>query len=292
MNRAQTLEWERRWALAAAIGAFAAAILFVVSTVVRGDALVGDSSTVEALRDFHENRGALLLAAILKAVALIALTVPLYYLFKAASARSESVRPGLIGVVIAGPLFLAALDVLFWLAVDPAATEFVTPPATGGGVPIGEYAQDLVEGRGLLSVYQGVALAGPIGFTFAVVYTALWGMRVGLLTRFIGTLGMALGVAQILIPFMLVALMVWVAWVGLIFLDRIPGGRPPAWAAGEAIPWPKAGEQPPEAREAPDEAIEGEAIEGEATELAGDAESPNVARRERAKRRKRKRRRG
>jgi hypothetical protein len=287
MNRAQTLEWERRWALAAAIGAFAAAILFVVSTIIRGDALVGDSSTVEALRDFHENRGTLLLAAILKAVALIALTVPLYYLFKAASARSESVRPGLVGVVIAGPLFLAALDVLFWLAVDPAATEFVTPPSTGGGIPIGEYAQDLVENQGLLSVYQGVALAGPIGFTFAVVYTALWGMRVGLLTRFVGTLGMALGVAQVLIPFMLVALMVWVAWVGLIFLDRIPGGRPPAWAAAEAIPWPKPGEQAPEPREASDEAIE-----GEATELAEDAESPNVARRERAKRRKRKRRRG
>jgi hypothetical protein len=286
MNRAQTLQWERSWALPAAIGAFAAAILFVASTVVRGDALVGDSSTVEALRDFHENRGALLIAAIMKALALIAFTVPLYYLFKAASARSESVRPGLVGVVIAGPLFLAALDLLFWLAIDPAATDFITPGG-GAGIPIGEYAQDLVEDRGLLSVYQGVALAGPIGFTFAVVYTALWGMRVGLLTRFIGTLGMALGVAQVLIPFMLVALMVWVAWVGLIFLDRVPRGRPPAWAAGEAIPWPKPGEEPAEPREAPDDAIE-----GEATELAGDEENPNVARRERAKRRKRKRRRG
>lgn len=286
MNRAQTLQWERRWALPAAIGAFAAAVLFVVATVIRGDALVGDSSTVEALRDFHENRGALLLAAVLKAVALAAFALSLYYLFKAASARSESVRPGLVGVVIAGPLFLAALDVLFWLAIDPAATDFVTPGG-GAGIPIGEYADDLVEDQGLLSVYQGVALAGPIGFTFAVVYTTLWGMRVGLLTRFVGTLGIALGVAQILIPFMLVALMVWVAWVGLIFIDRIPGGRPPAWAAGEAIPWPKPGEEPQQPREAPDEMVE-----GEATELTGDGESPNVARRERAKRRKRKRRRG
>jgi hypothetical protein len=286
MNRAQTLQWERRWALSAAIGAFAAAVLFVVSTLVRGDALVGDSSTVEALRNFHENRGELLLAAVLKAVALAAFTLPLYYLFKAASARSESVRPGLVGVVIAGPLFLAALDVLFWLAVDPAATDFVTPGG-GAGIPIGEYAQDLVEDQGLLSVYQGVALAGPIGFTFAVVYTALWGMRVGLLTRFVGTMGIALGVAQILIPFMLVALMLWIAWLGLTFIDRVPRGRPPAWAAGEAIPWPKPGEEPAEPSEAP-----GEAIEGEATELTEEAESPNVARRERAKRRKRKRRRG
>jgi hypothetical protein len=286
MNRAQTLQWERRWALPAALAAFAAAILFVVSTFARGDALVDDASTVEALRDFHENRGVLLLAAALKALALVAFAVPLYFLFKAASARSESVRSGLVGVVIAGPLFLAALDVLFWLAIDPAATDFVTPGG-GAGIPIGEYAENLVEDQGLLAVYQGVGLAGPIGFTFAVVYTALWGMRTGLLTRFVGTLGIAVGVAQILIPFMLVALMLWMAWLGLTFLDRVPGGRPPAWAAGEAIPWPKPGEEPQEPREAPDDAIE-----GEATELSADEESPHSARRERAKRRKRKRRRG
>src|SRR5918996_731406 len=106
MNRAQTLQWERRWALPAALAAFAAAILFVVSTFARGDALVDDASTVEALR--------------------------------------ESVRSGLVGVVIAGPLFLAALDVLFWLAIDPAATDFVTPGG-GAGIPIGEYAENLVE---------------------------------------------------------------------------------------------------------------------------------------------------
>jgi hypothetical protein len=286
MNRAQSLEWERRWALPAALAAFAAAILFIASTPISAANLLGSpDNEVELLREFYENRSDLLLAAILHAAAFLAFTLPLYYLFRAASTRSASVRRGLVGVVIAGPIFVAALDLIFWFAIDPAAKDFATPGG-GTGVPIGEYAKDLVEDQSLIGVYQGVGLAGAIGFTFAVVYTSLWGMRVGLLTRFVGTLGMALGVAQLLIPFTVAGLMLWMAWLGLIFINRVPGGRPPAWKTGEAIPWPKPGEAPAEPSEPASDTVE-----GEATELGAEAENPNAPRRERAKRRKRKRRR-
>jgi hypothetical protein len=286
MDRAQPLEWERRRALPAALAAFAAAILFIASTPISAANLLGPANNeVELLRDFYDHSSDLLISAILRGFAFVAFVLPLYYLFRAASARSESVRRGLVGVIIAGPIFVAALDLIFWLAINPAADDFATPGG-GTGIPIGEYAKNLVEDQSLVAVYQGIGLAGAIGFTFAVVYTSLWAMRVGLLTRFIGTLGMALGVAQLLIPFTVAGLMLWMAWLGLIFIDRIPGGRPPAWDSGEAIPWPKAGEQPPEPSEPASDAIE-----GEATELSADAESPNAARRERAKRRKRKRRR-
>ena len=286
MNRAQSLEWERRWALPAALAAFAAAILFIASTPISAANLLSSANNeVDLLRDFYDNRGDLLLAAILRGLAFVAFTLPLYYLFRAASARSESVRSGLVGVVIAGPIFVATLDLLFWFAIDPAAKDFATPGG-GTGVPIGEYAKNLVEDQSLIAVYQGVGLAGAIGFTFAVVYSALWAMRVGLVTRFVGTLGMALGVAQLLIPFTVAGLMLWMAWLGLIFIDRVPRGRPRAWAAGEAVPWPKPGEQPAE----PSEPVS-DTIEGEATELAEEAGNPNAARRERARRRKRTRRR-
>ncbi|HEY3491512.1 MAG TPA: hypothetical protein VGK43_01085, partial [Solirubrobacterales bacterium] len=54
-------------------------------------------------------------------------------------------------------------------------------------------------------------------------------------------LGMALGVAALfgLLPFVLL----WFLYFGVLLLDRLPGGRPPAWAAGEAIPWPTPGEK-------------------------------------------------
>ena len=49
---------------------------------------------------------------------------------------------------------------------------------------------------------------------------------------------MALAVAQILVPQLgRPALMAWFAWLGFLILDRIPNGRPPAWDAGEAIPY-------------------------------------------------------
>jgi hypothetical protein len=115
----------------------------------------------------------------------------------------------------------------------------------------------------------------------AMVYTALQAYRVGLLTRFFGTLGMALGAALILLPQAPVLVALWLGWLGLIFLGRTPGGRPPAWDAGEAVPWPTPGQRGAGDGEAP--------IEGQATEVgaAGEANPP----RQPGERRKRKRRR-
>ena len=90
----------------------------------------------------------------------------------------------------------------------------------------------------------------------------------GLLARFFGTLGMALGVSIILLPPGTLLLFLWIGWLGLLFVGRVPGGRPPAWEAGEAIPWVRPGEEPASERSA-EAPPGGEAIEGEATEGAG-----------------------
>jgi hypothetical protein len=72
-----------------------------------------------------------------------------------------------------------------------------------------------------------------------------------------------------------------------VILNRVPGGRPPAWDAAVAIPWPRPGEEPAQAAEASDDVVE-----GDATEAFKSAEGQDhSARRERAKKRKRKRRR-
>ena len=114
-----------------------------------------------------------------------------------------------------------------------------------------------------------------------MVYTCLHAMRVGLLTRFMGTLGMALGVSIVLVA--LFPLLLYVVALGLLFVGRLPGGRPPAWEAGEAIPWMAPGQAATEPSD--------DAIEGEATEIGNGSGSSQAARRERAKRKKRKRRR-
>ena len=78
-------------------------------------------------------------------------------------------------------------------------------------------------------------------------------------------------------------------------IGKLPGGRPPAWAAGEAIPWPTPGEkaaaemQPrdPEAEVVtPPELSEGETEGGEAPgeKPGGDAGGPGGPRRKRKRR--------
>ena len=93
---------------------------------------------------------------------------------------------------------------------------------------------------------MGSSLLFPalLGMIVAMVYVPLQALRAGLLTRFFGTLGMALGVSLILLPPAPVLLALWFGYLGLLFVGRVPGGRPPAWEAGEAIPWPRPGEEP------------------------------------------------
>jgi hypothetical protein len=194
------------------------------------------------------------------------LAVPLVYLFKAASARAPQVRRGLIGVVIVAPLFLGIGSLLSASSVLDAATKVndITPAQIESCVadkqqeaeddPDSEVAdltpdeiteecqddeaRDLRTGAPLSSLETGFGLAGLIGFTIAVVYCALWGMRTGLLSRFWGSLGLALGAVFV---FFTLFTLVWFIYLGLLFAGWVPGGRPPAWASGQAMPWPSGG---------------------------------------------------
>lgn len=151
------------------------------------------------------------------------------------------------------------------------------------GKPGDDLAQKLSDDSSGRQVVADLLLPALIGLITAVVYTCLHAMRVGLLTRFMGTLGMAIGVSVVLVA--LFPLLLYTLALGLVFLGRLPGGRPPAWAAGEAVPWPAPGQQAAARRRA-----DPDAIEGDATELGNGSSGSNAARRERAKKRKRKRR--
>jgi hypothetical protein len=233
---------ERRAARPVGVAAVGAAVLFVAAIIINQNAGVGDAGgDAQFLLDFDEDRGTLLLASLIQSAGMLLVIAPLFYLFRAASARSERMRPSLVGITVAGPVFLAAGTILQWFAFDQAASDFAT---TGGGlgVPVGEYAEDLIRDQGTYSAAQGFTFAGTLGFVIAIVYTALNAMRVGLLTRFWGTLGMALGVSMLFLGF--IGVLVLVFALGLLILGAWPGGRPPAWDAGVAIPWPRPGEEP------------------------------------------------
>ena len=240
------MAWEERWATPTALAAFAA-VLFIVAAIVVATQGVGSAGgDSELLRNVDAHRSAQLISSILQAIGISLLAAPLYYLFRSAKARSDRMRGQLVGVVIAAPLFLAMLAILGGVSTLHAASDFVSnevPHLLAKGVNLNsdhanEIATETINEAPLRPLAAGFGLGGQIGFLVAMVYTCLYAMRVGLLTRFWGSLGMALGAVSFL--FFQFTLL-WFIYFGILLLRK--NSQPPAWAAGEPIPWPTAGDK-------------------------------------------------
>lgn len=308
------LEFERRWALIAAIAAVVGVALFFIGIIVGGSA--SGSGVADNLAKIQESSSNAWIGTILQAIGIASLAIPLAVLFKAAVARNPGMRSGLIGVVIAAPLFFAIAGILststlvhaaneFGGATDPAVVKCVdekkadfTADSDSADQPTqddidnfqndceDDVASDLRNDASLAGLAAGFGIAGSIGLIIAIVYTSLNAMRVGLLTRFWGSLGMALGAVSLLPGFFFLTL-VWFLYIGLLFSGRIPGGRPPAWATGTAIPWPDP--RKPAGQDPEDDVIDGTAEEVEGTDAttAPEPADPNAPQIERRKRKKR-----
>ncbi len=245
-DKAAVLAWERRWSRPVALATFASILLIVAAIVAAGQ--VGGGGESELLRDIDAHRSAELISSILQAIGVGLLAAPLYYLFRAARARSERMRGAMVGLVVVAPLFLAVLAILSGVSSLHAASDFVAsevPRLTAKGIALGsdradEAANETIKEAPLRSLAAVFGIAGQIGFLVAMVYSCLHAMRVGLLTRFWGSLGMALGAVSFL--FFQFTLL-WFIYFGLLLVGWVPGGRPPAWQSGEAEPWPTPGEK-------------------------------------------------
>jgi hypothetical protein len=158
-----------------------------------------------------------------------------------------------------------------------------------------DLADDLIDDSGLLQVGQLLRFVGLISLVFALIYIPLWAMRTGLLTRFWAMLGLALGVSLVVLPVGIFGLVIWFAVVGLMLARWWIVPLPPAWDAGEAIPWPSGRDigPPPEDRGGSG------TVEGSGREVAeprlpeeGEApEEPPASRESRGQRRKKRKRR-
>ncbi|HEX5983733.1 MAG TPA: hypothetical protein VFY69_05940 [Solirubrobacterales bacterium] len=278
MTRAEMLEQERRRALPVALATLAAVALLLAAQFVNSAS--GDGAA-EFLRSVDENSGSATLAGVLQALAFALLVFPLTYLFRAARARSDQMRTQLIGLVAAAPLFLALAAGFTTVAQQEAADEFLAGDAKstltrqeakdecveerrdeGGDFLTEEYepakgvsplracedrkiaddeAANARTEASLAPLATGFGLAGALGLVIALFYTCLWAMRTGLLTRFWGSLGMAVGIATIV--GLIIFLLAWLVYFAFLLLGFVPGGKPPAWQSGEAEPWPTPGEK-------------------------------------------------
>jgi MFS family permease len=278
-SKAQTRARESRWAVPVGI----ASILGVILLVLAKPLSVNGDGSADFLREAHANAGAVVLSGLMQALAFLLLALPLVYLFRAVGARSDRVRPQLIGLIVAAPLFLAASSGLSIGVTDEGADTFAAGDADstltateareecseeredeGVDFLVDEYdpapgespqracqnrkveddeASNALTESSLAPLATGLGLAGALGFAVALLYTGLWAMRTGVLSRFWGSLGMVAGVAVLLGPVFLLVTLVFFVYFGLLALGLIPGGRPPAWEAAEAISWPTPGER-------------------------------------------------
>ena len=240
-------------------------------------------------------------------IASLLLAPVLRYLYRAAEYRDPDFAPRM-----AAPLSLIGPVLLMGAAVALAVLQLEIVDKVLDALPLSEEGVEDIQSdeqqTGVSIATFLVAVAGAMALAGAFILISRFARRAGLLSQFMGILGIIVGVILVLGPLLgqvLGALPIvqwfWLAALGALFLGRWPAGRGPAWESGEAEPWPSAaelraeaaaegGEPPPRRRglfAPPQREPEPEAEDEAEAEDAEPAPTPHP----RSKKRKRKRRR-
>jgi hypothetical protein len=186
-------------------------------------------------------RGGLeIVSALISGFGLLGLGAILVFLFRAVKARNPAAAPATWIVALTGAALAAVGQIAYGAVITDKAHQF----ATHGAQTYPE-ANALLSSGGVTAAQYG-GLLGSLLMAVGFVLIALNAMRVGLLTRFLGYLGIAAAAASLLFIGSPPALLIQVAWLlALAYLlsGRWPNGDPPAWRTGQAVPWPSAAEQ-------------------------------------------------
>jgi hypothetical protein len=255
MEADQTLADEARRRPVAAAASIAAALLilgsYVGSGVVFADApraplvdaigsaarpgAIGEAQSLKVpFYEFYADRGpALIAASTARAVGFLLIGFALTFLARAVRARSGTFPKLASYIPTVGGVLSALSYVVSPVGTVLAVRSFLDGPRTVDAATE-VTSSTLVATAALIGVVGGFALA------LGLILVSLHAMRVGLLTRFMGVLGILAGVLTF-IPIgspLPVVQCFWLAALGALFLGRWPGGSPPAWRTGRAEPWP------------------------------------------------------
>ncbi len=230
------LEWESRAAKPAAAAAFASIAFSIVAIVIR-IAGIGDAPDDERefLLSFEDDRTYLIVSLIAQAISFLALAGALYYLFRATRHRRPETPRFVVPLLVIGPVLLAVGGLVNNISVADVANDFLA-----SGARTNARAEDLLEGN---VVGGSLQAGGVLCVALSFVLVSLNAMRAGLVSRFMGILGIIVGVLYV-IPLVpggqSFIQLFWLGALAVLFLGHWPGGRGPAWETGEAIEWPSA----------------------------------------------------
>jgi hypothetical protein len=223
----------------AAIAALGGVCLFAAAAIqAAGPQAKVSELTVQLL--VTNKRGSLeVLGTVINGLGLLGLAVTLMFLFNAARARKPEINQATWITAIAGGVLAAVGGIAYGVVIASKAHDFATH-----GAQTYPQANHLLSGTALAAL-QYAGLLGSLLLAISFVLIALNAMRVGLLTKFMGYLGMIAAGASLLLIGSAPALLIEVFWllaIGYLLSGRWPNGAPAAWRTGQAEPWPTAAE--------------------------------------------------
>jgi hypothetical protein len=248
LTHEQQLAWERQAARPAAAAAFASALFGMAALAVgAGSGLLSPADDrIEVLLRDHRHAGAYIASAVLQALSVAAIAPVIAFLYRAAKYRRPEIPQGALYLGLVAPPVVGVLTVVNAIQTLAAADRVAAKVVTRGGGPqaaIDFADHEVTKGGGAVVGY--LAVAAGLSLAFAVGFNSINARRAGLLSQFMGILGVIVGVLLV-IPILGPPLVqfFWFVALGLLFIDRWPGQRKrgPAWDTGEADPWPTASE--------------------------------------------------
>jgi hypothetical protein len=171
--------------------------------------------------------------AIIQAIGYLALAATLVFLVDSTKARAPQQFSWIKYLALVGGVLAAIAGVASAVVISIKAHQFVTT-----GDQTYEQAHALTSSATLVAP-QLAAQAASLLLAVSTVLIALQAMRVGLLPRFLGYLGMFSGVL-IILPIVQLPIVqaYFLGALAYLFSGRWPSGVPPAWRTGNAEPWP------------------------------------------------------
>lgn len=234
------LEAETRERPRVAIVAALAALLTLAAAIVGVLVLQDEPDNLPAsLLYRNSHQAGLAISAVCSLLGSIGIAYVLDFMFRATRNRSEAaIQPWVRPLPWIGGIGLAVVGIVIQVVLATKLSHFAN-----------DSTQTYEEARKLLtssdySIPRYLGIIPQLALAFGLIMISLGAMRVGLLTRFMGYLGV---IAAALFVLPLVPLpIVQIFWLGAL-AALIWGGlrqvrEPPAWRLGEAVPWPSAAE--------------------------------------------------
>jgi hypothetical protein len=204
--------------------------------VLRGESNPAVSPRAAEVKYIDHHALGLIAGSVLTAIAVLALPLVLLFILDATRFRRQTWPAGRPLVLIGG-IGVPLLNVLHEVILVIEAHKFTTG---------NDFTNKAVD-HALLTTGSGGIVLGLLGLIAALALAAgmiavmLGSMRAGLLPRWLSVLGILSGL--LFLPFFGTTTLqliptFWLVATGILLMGRWPNGDPPAWAAGEARPWP------------------------------------------------------